>query len=188
MKIEWMLLAAVVALLGYAVVAFNALVRHRNLVREGWSGVDVQLRRRSDLIPNLVQTVKAYATHERELFEDIATRRTSALTVGKGADKGSAETALQGSLGKLIAVAEGYPQLKADGNFLKLQEQLAEIEDQLQMARRYFNGAVRDFNIRIQSFPDVIIACALGFTEEHFFQADAASAAVPVVNLSGATS
>jgi LemA protein len=181
-----MVFAAVAALAGHIVVVFNGLVRHRNLVREGWSGIDVQLRRRSDLIPNLVQTVKGYATHERTLFEDIAVRRSASLMTAATPEKAAAEQALQGSLGRLLAVAEAYPELKADQNFLKLQEQLAEIEDQLQMARRYFNGTVRDFNIRIQSFPDVLLARALGYREEHFFQIDAASAAVPSISLSGA--
>jgi LemA protein len=186
MKTEWIVVAALVALAAYVVAAFNALVRQRNLVREGWSGIDVQLRRRSDLIPNLVQTVKAYAAHERKLFEDIATRRNAALTTGAVPEKAAAEQALQGSLGRLFAIAEAYPDLKADQNFLKLQEQLAEIEDHLQMARRYFNGTVRDFNIRVQSFPDILLARALGYREEHFFQIDAVSAAVPSVSMSGA--
>lgn len=186
MKTEWIVLAGLAALLGYVIVAFNALVRARNLVREGWSGIDVQLRRRADLIPNLVQTVQGYATHEHNLFVDIVARRNAALTKVATAEKAVAEQALQGSLGRLIAVAEAYPALKADQNFLKLQEQLSEIEEQLQMARRYFNGTVRDFNIRIQSFPDLLLARALGYREEHFFQADAASAAVPVVSLSRA--
>src|SRR5438552_6557789 len=118
MKTEWIVMAALVALAGYVIFAFNALVRHRNLVREGWSGIDVQLRRRSDLIPNLVQTVKAYATHEHSLFEDLATRRNATLLTGAVPEKAAAEQALQGSLGKLIAVAEAYPALKADQNFL----------------------------------------------------------------------
>ena len=186
MQTSWMVFTAGVALGGYIVVVFNGLVRHRNLVREGWSGIDVQLRRRSDLIPNLVQTVKGYAAHERSLFEDIVARRSATMMTAATPQKAAAEQALQGSLGRLLAVAEAYPELKADQNFLKLQEQLAEIEDQLQMARRYFNGTVRDFNIRIQSFPDVILSRALGYREEHFFQIDAASAAAPSISLSGA--
>ena len=186
MKTEWIVIAAVLAVAGYVIAMFNRLVRTRNLVREGWSGIDVQLRRRSDLVPNLVETVKAYAAHERNLFEDITTRRSSTLTAGAVPQKAAAEQALQGSLGRLMAVAEAYPQLKADRNFLKLQEQLADIEDQLQMARRYYNGTVRDFNIRIQSFPDILLARMLGYREEHFFQIDAASAAVPSISLSRA--
>lgn len=186
MSSGWILVAGLLAFAGYVVFAFNALVRARNLVREGWSGIDVQLRRRSDLIPNLVQTVQAYAAHERKLFEDIVTRRNAALTTTAVSDKAAAEQALQGSLGRLIAIAEAYPDLMADRNFLKLQEQLADVEDHLQMARRYFNGTVRDFNIRIQSFPDLILARALGYREETFFQVDAASRLVPTVRLSGA--
>ncbi|WP_315833867.1 LemA family protein [Bradyrhizobium prioriisuperbiae] len=185
MRIEWIVLAIVVAAACYAVFAFNRLIRRRNMMREAWSGIDVQLRRRSDLIPNLVQVVKAYAAHERGLFEDIAARRASSLAVTETMQKAVAEQALQGSLGRLFAVAEGYPQLKADQNFRALQDQLAEIEDQLQMARRYFNGTVRDFNIGVQSFPDVLLARLLGWHEEHFFEIDQASAAAPAVNLSG---
>jgi LemA protein len=168
------------------VFGFNRLVRQRNMMREAWSGIDVQLRRRSDLIPNLVRTVKAYAEHERGIFEDLAAKRSGSLAADGTAGKAVAEQALQGSLNRLLAVAEAYPQLKADQNFLALQGQLAEIEDQLQMARRYFNGTVRDFNIAVQSFPDVLIARLLGWHEEHFFEIDAASAVAPTVSLSGA--
>jgi LemA protein len=170
----------------YAVLIFNRLVSGSNQVREAWSGIDVQLRRRADLIPNLVETVKAYAAHERGVLEDVTARRSSVIAAGDLAAKASADQALQVSLNRLFAVAEAYPQLKADQNFLALQGQLAETEDQLQMARRYYNGTVRDFNVSIQSFPDVLIARALGYREEHFFETDAASAAVPTVSLSGA--
>jgi LemA protein len=186
MRSEWIVLAVIAAVACYAVLVFNRLIRRRNMMREAWSGIDVQLRRRSDLIPNLVQVVKAYASHERSIFDDIAAKRASSFAVAGTAQKAAAEQALQGSLGRLFAVAEGYPQLKADQNFRALQDQLAEIEDQLQMARRYFNGTVRDFNIGVQSFPDVLIARPLGWHEEHFFEIDAASAAAPAVNLSGA--
>ena len=179
-----MAVLAVIAI--YIIVVFNRLIRGRNLVREGWSGIDVQLRRRSDLIPNLVEIVKGYAGHERTLFEDIAAKRTSAIAADGVAQKSTAEHALQGSLGRLFAVAEAYPGLKANQNFLELQKQMAELEDQLQMARRYYNGTVRDYNIGIQTFPDVLIARVTGFREEHFFQIDAASAANPNVNFSGA--
>jgi LemA protein len=155
-------------------------------VREGWSGIDVQLRRRADLIPNLVETVRAYAAHERGVIDDVTAQRGSIFAAGDMTTRAQADRAMQGSLGRLLAVAEAYPQLKADQNFLALHGQLAEIEDQLQMARRYYNGTVRDFNISIQSFPDVLIARALGYREEHFFETDAASAAVPAVSLSGA--
>jgi LemA protein len=185
MKTEWIVIAVLAAIGLYAIFVFNRLIRRRNVVREGWSGIDVQLRRRSDLVPNLVATVKAYATHERALFEEIAAKRFSAMNAVDVAGKAAAEQDLQGSLRRLFALAEAYPQLKANQNFLTLQSQIADMEDQLQMARRYYNGTVRDYNIAIQSFPDVLLARLTGFHEEHFFQADAADAATPAVKFPG---
>jgi len=182
----WIVAAAVAAIAIGAVAIFNRLIRSRNMVREAWSGIDVQLRRRSDLIPNLVETVKAYAAHERGVFEEVTAKRATSLSAQGVAQTASSESQLQGALGRLLAVAEAYPQLKADQNFLSLQNELAEIEDQLQMARRYYNGTVRDFNIAIQTVPDVLIAHALGMREEHFFETDPASKAAPTVSLSGA--
>jgi LemA protein len=173
MRTEWIVLAVVALIALYAVVVFNRLIRGRNLVREGFSGIDVQLKRRSDLIPNLVETVKAYAAHERGLFTEIAEKRTAAMNASGVAGKAAAESDLQGSLHRLFALAESYPELKANQNFLALQTQIAELEDQLQMARRYYNGTVRDYNTSIQTFPEVLIAGLLGFHEEHFFQAEA---------------
>src|SRR5262249_53864734 len=129
----------ILALAIYLIWIFNRLVRERNLVREGWSGIDVQLRRRTDLVPNLVETVKTYAAHERKLFEDIAKIRTDSIAASNVKTQENAERELQGALSRLIALKEAYPNLKADQNFLKLQEQLAEVEDNLQMARRYYN-------------------------------------------------
>jgi LemA protein len=169
-RVEWIVAAAIAAVLVYAVITFNRLVRLRNMVREGWSGIDVQLKRRTDLIPNLVETVKAYAAHERGLFEEVTQRRASSIAASDVQGQASAERALSGSLGRLFALAEAYPQLKADQNFLELQKQLAETEDQIQLARRYYNGAVRNLNIAIQSFPPVLIAGPLGFKEEPFFE------------------
>jgi LemA protein len=187
MRVELIVIVAMIAApCLYAVLIFNRLVSGNNQVREAWSGIDVQLRRRADLIPNLVETVKAYAAHERGVLDDVTAQRSSIIAAGNLAAKASADQALQISLNRLFAVAEAYPQLKADQNFLALQGQLADTEDQLQMARRYYNGTVRDFNVSIQSFPDVLIARALGYREEHFFETDAASAAVPTVSLSGA--
>ena len=174
--------AVVVALLIYGVFIFNRLIRERNMVREGWSGIDVQLRRRADLVPALVETVKAYAAHERSLFEEITAIRSASIAAANVRAQENAERALESALGKLIALKEAYPDLKADRNFLKLQEQLAEIEDQLQMARRYYNGSVRNLNISIQSFPNVLIARPLGFTEAEFFEADEAGRATPGVS------
>jgi LemA protein len=185
MRAEWIVLAVAAAAVVYAVVVYNRLVRARNLVREGWSGIDVQLRRRSDLVPNLVEAVKGYAAHERALFEDIAAKRTQAMQAIDVPGKAVAEQQLQASLRRLMALAEAYPELKANQNFLALQNQLAELEDQLQMARRYYNGAVRDFNIAIQVFPDVAIARVAGFREAPFFQIDDAAAVAPQVDLQG---
>jgi LemA protein len=183
--VEWIVIAAVAAVGLYAILIFNRLVRARNLVREGWSGIDVQLRRRSDLVPNLVEVVKSYAAHERALFQDIAAKRTSAMLAIDVPGKAVAEQQLQASLRRLMALAEAYPELKANQNFLALQNQLAELEDQLQMARRYYNGAVRDFNTGIQVFPDVAIARVAGFREAPFFQIDDAAAVAPQVDLQG---
>jgi LemA protein len=185
MRMEWVVAAIIIAIVLYAVVLYNRLVRQRNLVKDGWSGIDVQLRRRTDLIPNLVDTVKAYAAHERSLFEDIVRARASSIAADNVPGQALAERALQGSLGRLVALAESYPDLKANQNFLKLQEQLTEIEDQLQMARRYYNGAVRDLNIAIQSFPNTLVSRPLGFKEAPFFELeDRSDAAVPSVAIS----
>jgi LemA protein len=187
MSMGWWIFAAVAAVLAiYLIVVFNRLIRQRNVVREGWSGIDVQLKRRTDLIPNLVETVKAYATHERSLFEEIASRRAGSINASEVRDQASAERALSGSLGRLMAVAEAYPELKANQNFLELQKQLAEIEDQIQMARRYYNGAVRNLNISIQSFPEIVVARSLGFKEEPFFELESrAEAVAPQIGFPG---
>ena len=181
MRAEW-IAAAVLATVGlYAIVVFNRLIRARNLVREGWSGIDVQLRRRSDLVPSLVETVRGYAGHERTLFSEVAAKRTQALNATGVSGRATAEQDLQVSVRRVLAVAEAYPELKASQNFLELQRQLAELEDQLQMARRYYNGTARDYNIGIQSFPDLLLARVAGFHEEHFFETD--DTAVPSVKL-----
>jgi LemA protein len=181
MSSSWLLVALLAAVILYAIVLFNRLVRQRNQVREGWSGIDVQLRRRTDLVPNLVETVQAYAAHERGLFEQVAKTRAASIAADNVPGQAQAERALGGALHRLFALAEGYPALKADQNFHKLQEQLAEIEDQLQMARRYYNGAVRNLNITIQSFPSVLVARPLGFREEPFFELDDDESAAPQV-------
>jgi LemA protein len=182
MRIEWISVGVLVVVAIYAVVIYNRLVRQRNLAREGWSGIDVQLKRRTDLVPNLIETVKAYAAHERGVFEDLAAKRASSIAADSVLGQSAAEQALHGSLGRLFAVAEAYPELKANKNFLDLQQQLAQIEDQLQMARRYYNGTVRNLNIGIQSFPENLVAGVLGFRELPFFELeDRAQAAAPTV-------
>jgi LemA protein len=170
--IGWVILAVVVLLLLYVVGIYNRLVRLRALVKEGFSGITVQLRRRADLIPNLVETVKGYATHEREVFEQVSANRSAALTAGSVQATAQADAQMTGLLGRLFAVAEAYPELKANTNFLQLQDQLANIEGELQSARRYYNATVRDLNSTIQSFPPVLIARPMGFTEEPFYQDD----------------
>lgn len=166
----WIILALVVLVLVLVIAIYNRLVRLRALVKEGFSGITVQLRRRADLIPNLVETVQGYATHEREVFDQVT--RARAATVGGGSVEATAQADAQltGLLGRLFAVAEAYPELKANTNFLQLQDQLANIEGELQHARRYYNATVRDLNTTIQSFPPVLIARPMGFTEEPFYQ------------------
>ena len=175
----WIILAILAAAVIYVAAVFNRLVRQRNLVREGWSGIDVQLKRRTDLVPNLVETVQAYVAHERTVLAEVTAMRASSIAASGVGSQASAERGLQASLGKLLAVAEAYPELKADKNFLALQEQLAGIEDQLQMARRYYNGTVRNLNIVIQSFPSNLLAGVLGFREEPFFELGDRNEAAP---------
>ena len=168
---------AVLALAG--ALAFNRLVRHRNLVREAWSGIDVQLKRRHDLVPNLVESVRGHATFERTVLEEV-TRLRGAPRASRALQDG--ENALATQLRGLLAVAEAYPQLRAGESFLGLQQRLTEVENQLQMARRYYNGAVRDYNIVVESFPSNLVARAFGFTLEEFFQVESAlERAVPEV-------
>jgi len=168
----WIVIAIVVAIAVYAIAIFNRLVRLRQMANEAWSGIDVQLKRRSDLVPNLVEAVKGYAAHERSVLEEVTALRGTARAVPEGdvAGRARAENALSAGLGKLIALAEAYPDLKASGNFLDLQKQLSALEDDLQMARRYYNGAVRNLNVEVQSFPASVIAGACGFATRDFFE------------------
>ena len=161
--------AIVVILLLWGVAIYNRLVRQRALVKEGFSGITVQLRRRADLIPNLVSTVEGYATHERETLSQVIAHRGDAVNAKGVAATAQADTAMSAMIGRLFAVAEAYPDLKADDNFRQLQSELSEIEEQLQGARRYFNATVRDLNTSIQSFPNVLFARPLGFHEEEFY-------------------
>ena len=170
--IGWIVIAAVVLLLLFAVGLYNRLVRLRALVKEGFSGITVQLRRRADLIPNLVESVQGYATHEREVFEEVSRARAATVNAGSVQATAQADAQMTGLLGRLFAVAEAYPELKANTNFLQLQDQLANIEGELQGARRYYNATVRDLNSSIQSFPAVVVAGPLGFHEEPFYQDD----------------
>jgi LemA protein len=181
----WYVVLGLLVLLGlYLGVTYNRLVRRRNLVAEGWSGIDVQLRRRADLVPNLVATVKGYAAHEKELFEQLAEWRGRSLQAAGPEPQAEAERGLGAALGRLFAVAEAYPELKADANFRHLQEQLAATEDELQMARRYYNGTVRELNTAVQSFPSNLVARGFDFSAAEFFELDAETPrAVPAVEL-----
>jgi len=173
------------ALVGYVIYAYNALVSHRNKVAEGWSGIDVQLRRRADLIPNLIETVKGYAAHEDKLFRDIAELRAKSIAGGSVGEQSAVGQAMSAALGKLFAVAEAYPELKADANFRDLQEKLAGIEDEIQLSRRYYNGTVRNMNTMIESFPSNLIASQFKFEKAEFFEiGDAAAREVPKVDFS----
>ena len=159
----------IAAILVWFVLIYNSLISQKNIVKEAWSGIDVQLKRRYDLIPNVVDTVKSYSSYEKSLLQDITNLRTRTMQLNTPAEKASPESELSGLLKNLLAVVENYPDLKANQNFLKLQEQLTEVEDQIQYARRYYNGAVRDYNTRVQSFPSNLIASLFGFKEAEFF-------------------
>jgi LemA protein len=162
---------AVLALLGaWVAIAFNRLVRNRNLLDEAFSGIDVQLKRRHNLITNLVETVKAYGLHEKTVLEEVVNLRAQTTSAGPTREIQDSENALTDGLKRLLALAEDYPDLKASRNFLGLQDSLREIEDQLQMARRYYNGTVRNYNILAQSFPGNIVARLFGFGPKEFFQ------------------
>jgi LemA protein len=173
MSMGIILLVIVVVILAIGIVGiYNGLITLKNRVDEAWSDIDVQLKRRHDLIPNLVNTVKGYATHERELFEKVTQARTAAMGAQTTQQKEQAENVLSGTLKSLFAVAENYPDLKANQNFLELQRELTDTEDKIQASRRFYNGNVRDFNTKIEVFPSNIIAGMLKFTKREFFAAE----------------
>lgn len=173
MPIWGIILIIIIAILGWLVAVYNGLIRSKNRVDEAWSDIDVQLKRRYDLIPNLVETVKAYASHEKEVFQKVTEARSQAMQAKNLDEKGKAENMLSGTLKSLFAVAENYPDLKASTNFLQLQDELSDTENKIQAARRFYNGNVRDFNIKIQVFPNTLIAGLLGFKAREFFQVEA---------------
>lgn len=167
--------SAVTFLIICSVISFNRFVRGRQLVKEAWSGIDVQLRRRYDLIPQLIEMVKGYRLHERQLFEEVAEARSRCMAAANVGEKKAAENVLSRDIKNIVAVAESYPELKANENYLNLQHALVEVEDQIQLARRYYNGTVRDYNIRIESFPSILIAKLFGFAREEFFEIELAT-------------
>jgi LemA protein len=160
----------VVGLLLWVIATYNRFIRLSNMLKEAWSGVDVQLKRRHDLIPNLVETVKGYSGHERGTLTEVTALRAQGLQSNDPRSRGEAENALTQSIKSLFAVVEAYPDLKANQNFLSLQQTLTDIEDQIQYARRYYNGSVRNFNILVQSFPSNILAGLFGFHPQEYFE------------------
>ena len=177
-------IGVVFALIAAVIILFNLLVSKRNMVDNGWADIDVQLKRRADLIPKLVSSVQGYASHERQLFEDVIMKRNAALQAGAApASRGPKESALGAPVGKLMALAEDYPDLKASENFKELQDELSETENKIEMARRFYNGAVREMNVAVESFPGNLIAGMCKFSRRHFFEIDLADRAVPSLDL-----
>jgi LemA protein len=182
------LLALIVVVVIGGIASYNRFVSQRNLIKDAWANIDTELRRRYDLIPNLVSTVQGYAAHEREVFENVTKARAMATAAtGSPAAQAAAEGPFVAALRQLLAVAENYPQLKANENFLALQSELSNTEDRLQTARRFYNGNVRDYNQRVQSFPSMLVARFGNFQLEEFFEVDESlrgEAGVPKVDFS----
>lgn len=172
MTYSWIILALIVLVILWLIAVYNGLISLRNRTQEAWSDIDVQLKRRYDLIPNLVETVKGYAKHEKELFENVTKARTEAMGAKGLQDKAKAENMLSETLKSLFAVSENYPDLKASNNFLSLQEELSDTENKIEAARRFYNGNVRDFNTNMQSFPNNLIAKQMNFKEFEMFEAE----------------
>jgi len=166
----WIILAVIVIAILWLIAVYNGLIKIKNRTEEAWSDIDVQLKRRYNLIPNLVNTVKAYAKHESDLFQKVTEARTQAMGVGSPKEKAKAENVLAGTLKTLFAVAENYPDLKANENFAKLQDELTDTENKIQAARRFYNGNIRDYNTKLQVFPTNLIANSLGFKQKDFFE------------------
>jgi len=175
MTVIWVIVGVVVVLGVLLVATYNGLVRSRNQVRNAWSQIDVQLKRRHDLIPNLVETAKGYMKHERETLEEITRARARAAEAGTVRERGAAESALSSALGRFFLVVENYPELKANQNFLALQEELTSTENKVSFARQFYNDQVMKYNTRLQSFPTNLVAGMFGFKPEEFFELEAAA-------------
>lgn len=173
----WWIVGIVIVVVLWLVALYNGLITLKNRTDEAWSDIDVQLKRRYDLIPNLIETVKGYAKHEKDLFTEVTKARTAAINAKGVESKGQSEGILSQALKSVFAVAENYPELKASENFKALQDELSDTENKIEAARRFYNGNVRDFNIRIQRFPDSMFANSLGFKSRPFFELEAAEAA-----------
>jgi LemA protein len=176
----WFIIAILAVIIIWLGLTYNGFVSLRNRAKEAWSDIDVQLKRRYDLIPNLVETVKGYAAHESGVFEKVTEARTRAMGAGTLKDKAQAEDALSNTLKSLFAVSENYPQLRASENFQKLQDELTDTEDKIQAARRFYNGNVRDLNIKIESFPSNLVASIFSFVKMEFFEVQEAGQREPV--------
>lgn len=176
------ILGLIFVILLYIILMYNGLVTLRNRVKEAWSDIDVQLKRRYDLIPNLVETVKGYASHEKETLDKVIQARSKAMSAQGLKEKGEAENALSGTLKSLFALTENYPDLKASVNFLELQKELTDTEDKIQAARRFYNGNVLDFNTKMEVFPTNTIAVMFGFKVSEFFNAEEGERVAPKVS------
>lgn len=174
---QWIILGAIAVLVIVAIAIYNGLVHSKVRVEEAWSDITVQLKRRYDLIPNLIETVKGYATHEKTVFENVTAARANAMNAEGPKEAAKADNMFQETLKSLFAVAEDYPDLKADQNFKALQDELVDTEDKIQAARRFYNGAARDLNIKIKTFPNIIFAGPLGFKEREFFEVEESESA-----------
>lgn len=163
------IIALVILTIVYFIYIYNTLIKLRTMVNEAWSGIDVQLQKRHDLIPNIVQVVQGYATHEKNLFESITKLRNQGIKADNVKEQEAAEVGLSKALGNLFAVVENYPELKANQNYLELQKELSVVENDLQRARRYYNGSVRNYNILIEQFPSMLVAKAANHTTKDFF-------------------
>lgn len=180
MNLRTILIGIGVIVIFWVILTYNRLITLKNRAKEAWADIDVQLKRRYDLIPNLVETVKGYASHEREVFEKVTEARSRAMSATTIKEKGEAENFLSSTLKTLFAVVENYPELKASQNFLELQRELRDTEDKIQAARRFYNTNVRDLNIQIESFPSNIIANIFRFTKMDFFEIEEVAAKEPV--------
>ena len=185
--IFFLFLGVIVAVVAWLIATYNGLVKMRNRVKEAWSDIDVQLKRRYDLIPNLINTVKGYASHEKEVFQKVTEARSNAMQAeksGNAAESAQAENMLSGALKSLFAVAEAYPDLKANQNFLELQRELSDTENKIQASRRFYNGNVRDYNTKQEVFPTNLIASMFGFKPADFFEIDDVEKENPKVDFS----
>jgi LemA protein len=182
MPLVWIIIGLIVIVVLWIIGAYNSLVRNKIRSEEAWSDIDVQLKRRYDLIPNLVETVKAYAKHEKQVFESVTEARTAAMKAKSPESKQEAENMLSGTLKTLFAVAEAYPQLKASDNFKELQTELSDTENKIEASRRFYNANVRDFNISLHTFPTSLIAGGLGFKPKDLFESSDSERETPKVS------